>query len=84
MIPCQELLKLLEGQSVYLVAPKTHYATDVINTDDVAIFATSIASILFAGKSFNIEGDNKMMEASWRKIQLSVQILLSEQKTAKS
>ena len=85
MIPWQEFLKLLEGQSVHLAAPKTHYARDILITDDVPIFATSIVPIMFAGKSAgNVEGEIAMMEARWRKFQLSVQNPLSEQKTVKS
>ena len=84
MIPWQELFNLLEGQSVYLGAPKTHYARDILITDDVPIFATSIAPIMFAGNDGNVEGENVMMEARWRKFQLYVQIPLSEQKTVKS
>ena len=84
MIPWQEFLNLLEGQSVHLAAPKTHYARDILITDDVPIFATSIAPIMFSGKSSNVEGENAMMETRWRKFQLCVQIPLSEQKTVKS
>ena len=32
MIPWQESLNLLEGQSVHLDAPKTHYARDILIT----------------------------------------------------
>ena len=77
-------LNLLEGQSVHLGAPKPHYARDISITDDVPIFATSIATIMFAGKGANVEGENAMMEARWRNFQLSVQISLSEQKAVKS
>ena len=65
MIPWQEFLNLLEGQSVHLAAPKTHYARDTLITDHVPIFATSIAPIMFEEKSANIEGENPMMEARW-------------------
>ena len=78
MITWQEFLNLLEGQSVYLVAPKTHYARDILITDDVPIFAINITPIMLAGKSANVEGENTMMEERWRKFQLSVQIPLSE------
>ena len=84
MIPWQEFLNLLEGQNVHLAAPKTHYARDILITDDAPIFATSIARIMFAGKSANVEWENAIMEARWRKFQLSVQIPLFEQKTVKS
>ena len=56
MIPWQEFLNLLECQSVHLAAPKTDYARDILVTDDVPIFATSIAPIMFSGKSANVEG----------------------------
>ena len=65
MIPWQEFLNLLEGQSVHLASPKTHYARDILITDGVPIFATSIASIMFAAKGANVEGENYMMEARW-------------------
>ena len=84
MILWQEFLNLLEHQSIHLAAPKTHYARDILITDDVPIFATSIAPIMFAGKITNVEGENVMMEARWRKFQLSVQIPLTEHKTVKS
>ena len=84
MIPWQEFLNLLEGHSVHLAATKTHYARDILITDDVPNFATNIAPIMFAGKGTNVDGKNAIMEARWRKFQLSVQIPLSEQKTVKS
>ena len=84
MISWQEFLNLLEAQNVNLAAPKTHYATNMIITDGVSIFAPSIAPIMFAGKSTIGERKNAMVEARWRKFQLFVQIPLSEQKTVKS
>ena len=84
MILWQELLNLLEGQSVHLGAPKTHYARDILITDDISIFATSIAPIMFAGKGSNVKGENAMMKERWQKFQLFIQIPLSEQKTVKS
>ena len=84
MIPWQEFLNLLEGQSVHSAAQKTHYARDILTTDGVSIIATSIAPIMFSGKSASVEGENAMMETRCWKFQLSVQIPLSEQKTVKS
>ena len=63
---------------------KPHYAMDTLITDDVSIFATGIAPIMFSGKSANVEGENAMMEVRWPKFQLSFHIPLSEQKTVKS
>ena len=84
MIPWQEFLNLQKGQSLFLAAPKTHYARYVLITHYVPIFETSIAPIMFARKGANIERQNTMMEARWRKFQLSVLIPLSKQKTVKS
>ena len=53
MIPWQEFLNLLKGQSVHLSALKTHYARAILITDNVSIFAASIAPITGLNK-FNI------------------------------
>ena len=85
MIPWQEFSKLLEGQNVHLAAPKIQYANDILITDDVPIiFATSRAAIMFGGKVANAKEEYVMMEARWRKFQLSVQTPLFEKKTDKS
>ena len=67
MIPWQEFLNLLDGQSVHLAAPKTFCARYILITDDVPVFATNIAPIMFAGKCDSVEGENAMMEARWQK-----------------
>ena len=84
MIPWNKFLNLLDGQSVHLAAPKTRYARDILITDDVPMFATSITPIMFARKGTIVEEENAMMEARWQKFQLSVKISLSEQETVKS
>ena len=84
MISWKELLNLLEGQSIHLATPKTHYARCILITEDVPIFATNIAPIMFAGKGAIVEGENTVMEARWQQqFQLSVHIPLSKQKTVK-
>ena len=52
---------------------------------DAPIFVTSIAPIMFAGKSANIKKKKKkaMIEARWSKFQLSVQVPLPEHETIK-
>ena len=82
--PLQEFLNLLEGQSVRLSAPKTQYARDILITDNVPIFATSVALMKFAGKDANVKGENAMMEARRRKFYLFIQIPLSKHETVKS
>ena len=58
--PWQELLNLLQGQSVRLVAPKTYYAKDILITDDGPIFSTSITPIMFAWNGVNVKRENAM------------------------
>ena len=70
MVPWQDFLNLLEGQTVHLAAPKTHYAEDILIKSDIPIFATSISSIKFIGRSSNVEGEKAMMEARWRIFEL--------------
>ena len=74
MIPWQEFLNLLEGQTVHLAAPKTHYARDICITQDIPIFATSISMVKYSGKSDNCQGENAMMEARWKAFELRVPI----------
>ena len=40
-----------------MTAPKIYYARDILITDDIPIFATSIAPIMYAGKGANVEGE---------------------------
>ena len=84
MIAWPEFLNLLEGQTVHLAAPKSHYAQDIVLSTDMPIFETSISMIKFSGRSANVEGENAMMEARWRKIEFFAQIPYSEQKTIDS
>ena len=84
IIPWQEFLNLRKVQSVHLASSKNHYAKDILITANVCIFATSITLIMYVGKGTNGEGENAMIEARWRKLQLSVLILLPEKKTVKS
>ena len=84
MISWPEFLNLLEGQTVHLAAPKTHFAQDIVLSSDMPTFATSIEMIKFIGKSFHIEGENAMMEAQWRRIRFSMQISIDEQKQVDS
>ena len=84
MNPWNKFLYLLEGQSIHLAAPKTHYARDILITDGVPIFATSITPIVFVRKDAIAEGENAMMKARWRNFQLFVQISLSNRKLSRA
>ena len=83
MIPWQELLNLPEGQSVHLVAPKTHYARETLITDDVPIFATSrSSSCLFIFHCLNRKLSRATQDASvnlcsWELMRKALSQLLS-------
>ena len=71
-IAWKDLLLLLEGETVKLPAPKNHFATDVVITDDVPVFATGKEKIKFRGP-YNASDDreNAMMDSRWRYIKLT-------------
>ena len=66
MIPWSELLTILEGQTVHLVAPESHFAQDIILSGDIPIFATSLEIVQFVGKRNHVQGGNAMMAARWK------------------
>ena len=67
VITWKDLLLLLEGETVKLPAPKNHFATDVVISSDVPIFATSKAPIVFK-TPYNIEDERETEMIRWRMI----------------
>ena len=57
MIPWFDFLNFLEGQTVHLAAPKTHFAQDIILSGDMPIFAMSIKMVQFVGKNNHVQGE---------------------------
>lgn len=77
----KDMLFLLEGQTLHLPAPKTHFAKDIIFERDTPIFATSKEPIVFVGKRGCIDDrETEMMAARWRLFTFSHQIPQSSQK----
>ena len=68
MISWAELFNLLEGQTLHLAAPKTHFSQDIVLSSDIPVFATSIEMIKFVDRSSYVSGENAMIEARWREI----------------
>ena len=66
IIPWQDLLRLLEGDSVHFPAPKTHYTKDILLTADTPVFATSIAAITRYQNASMAQNETKMMEVRWK------------------
>lgn len=79
MIPWMEFLNMLEGQTVRISTPKSHFAEDVVFDRDTPIFATGIEPIKFVGRSRNIEAENDMMDARWRRFDFKYEVPRDEQ-----
>ena len=77
-ISWSDLLHLLEGVTVHLLAPVNHYAKDICVESDVPILATSVGPI--CRKGMNNEGELTMMDARWHMFSLNHVIPQNEQK----
>ena len=80
MIPWSDFLILLEGQTVHLAAPKTHFGQGIMLSGDIPIFATNIEMVQFVGKSNHVQGKNAMMAARWKEVKFKASILIEKQK----
>ena len=72
LIPWNDLLLLLEGETVKLPAPKNHFISDVVIATDVPIFATSKSRLVYKG-AFNAGDDREteMMNSRWRVVEFT-------------
>lgn len=65
VLPWHNMLLLLEGQTVHLPAPKSHFAKDIIFDNDTPIFCTGKQEIILV-KGGNIdERESEMMRVRW-------------------
>jgi len=80
IIPWHDLLLLLEGESVHLPAPKTHFAKDILLQRDTPIFSTSSKEIQFIKSGVISERETEMMKVRWRVFQFNYRISESQQK----
>ena len=81
LIEWNDLLFLLEGQTVHLPRPKNVFATDLCipRENTIPIFATSKRPIEFFGKyNSRDERENEMMSSRWNTFEFSFQIPLNE------
>ena len=77
----KDLLLLLEGQTLHLPTPKTHFAKDIIFERDTPIFARNKEPVVFMGKRGCIDDrETEMMTARWKVFTFSHQIPQSSQK----
>lgn len=66
VIPWHNLLLLLEGQTVHLAAPKTHFSHDIPLNHDVPIFCTTKEPFTFARAGVVDLVETQMMAVRWR------------------
>ena len=81
MFAWNDLLLLLEGETVKLPATKNQFSSDIVIEKDTPIFATSKSRIAYVGK-FNAsdERETELMAIRWKVIEFNHQIPESEQK----
>ena len=65
IIPCADLLNLLEGEPIQVPIPKAHYAENPYWTKDTRIFATSKSPIRNYGRGQIDEVETEMMGSRW-------------------
>ena len=79
IIPWHDLLLLLEGQTVHLSAPKSHYAEDIVFERDVPIFCTGKDELVYVRAGVADSRETEMMQVRWKVVSLSAQIPSTEQ-----
>ena len=83
VIPWHDFLQLLEGQTIHVPAPKTHFAEDLILDKDTPIFATLIGRIRKTTHSVVNEIETEMMEVRWKTFSFRHQLRENEIKDLK-
>ena len=73
---------LLEGQTVHLPAPKTHYRQDILFQGDTPIFCTSKDELSYVRGGVVDDRETHMMKVRWRVFNLFHQIPEEQQKSA--
>ena len=81
IIPWHDFLMLLEGQSVHLPAPKTHYRQDILFQGDTPIFCTSKDELSYVRGGVVDDRETQMMKVRWRVFNLFHQIPEEQQKS---
>ena len=79
VLPWHDMLLLLEGQTVHLPAPKTHYACDIVFDKDTPIFCTGKQQLVYISGGSVDERETEMMSVRWKMYSFSYQIPASKQ-----
>ena len=75
-----DMLLLLEGQTVHLPAPKSHFAKDLVFDADTPIFCTGKHELIFIKAGCIDEKETEMMRVRWRIFSFFSQIPEHEQR----
>ena len=81
IIPWHDLLLLLEGQTVHLPAPKSHFSKDIVFENDSPIFCTSKDEITFVRGGVLDQRETEMMSVRWKIFHFHYQIPFTQQKS---
>ena len=84
LIPWHDLLLLLEGQAVHLPVPKTHFAKDVLLTNDTPVFCTSSHELTYMKNDVISDRETEMMSVRWKVFHFHSQIPEKDQRSIKS
>ena len=79
IIPWHDLLLLLEGQTVHLPAPKSHYAQDIVFEKDAPIFCTGKDDLIYVRGGVVDSHETEMMQVRWKIFSFSSQISAAQQ-----
>lgn len=80
MIPCHDLLLMLEGEVVHLPAPKTHFTQDLQLVKDTPIFATTKRPLMYIKNGVVDDRESEMMTVRWLIFEFKSQIAVSRQR----
>ena len=84
LVPWHDFLLLLEGQTVHLPAPKTHFSKDITVKSDTPIFCTTKYPILFLKNGVLDQLETEMMKVQWNLFELSYLIPRESQRVITS
>lgn len=80
VIPWHDFLLMLEGQTVHLPAPKTHYAKDLVFDNDTPIFSTGKHTMVYIKNGVIDERETEMMSVRWKVFYFNSQIAEEDQR----
>ena len=79
LLPWHDLLLLLEGQTVHLPAPKSHYACDIVFEKSTPILCTGKQPLVYISGGSVDERETEMMSVRWKCFSFSYQIPACQQ-----